>query len=66
MSVVVCEASKLLPLIKHSGNCPSLRLIVTMANSISSEERDAAQQAGLVLHTMADVKVTSLVPHILF
>jgi long-chain acyl-CoA synthetase len=56
MSVVVCEASKLLPLIKHSGNCPSLRLIITMANSISSEERDAAQQAGLVLHTMSDVK----------
>lgn len=60
MPVVVCEAPKLLSLIKHSSNCPSLRLIITMANSISSEERDAAQQAGLILHTMSDVKVCLL------
>ena len=57
MPVVVCEQSKLLTLIKHSTNCPSLRTIITMADTITEEEKEAASEAGITVFTMAEIKV---------
>ena len=57
MSIVVCEASKLLTLTKHSQKCPSLRIIVTMADSVGEEEREVATKTGVRIYTMAEVKV---------
>ena len=57
MSVVVCEGQKLLSLIRHSSDCPSLRTIISMGHSISSEEREAATKAGVRLYTLTEVKV---------
>ena len=57
MTVVVCEAAKTLPLARQSGDCPSLRIIITMADSVTEEENAAALKAGVRVYTMAEVKV---------
>ena len=57
MSAVVCEASKLSSLIQHCDKCPSLRVIITMAEEVKDEERAAATKCGLRIHSMQEVKV---------
>lgn len=57
MPVVVCEPAKLLTLIKHSANCPSLRTVVTMADTVTEEEKEAASEAGITVFTMTEIKV---------